>query len=76
MRVEVVAEVLQLPEVLGFQCEGLDDRISEFQLKLRQIQRERMEIPAQRRPLQRQPTVFVAHVCVSSVNEKMLTIKG
>jgi len=34
-------------DVVGFQCEGSDDRISEFELKLMQIESEHMEIPEQ-----------------------------
>ena len=32
---------------MNFQCEGSDDRISEFDLKLFQIENEHMEIPEQ-----------------------------
>ena len=39
-------------EVVGFQCEGSDDRISEFELKLMQIESEHMEIPEQPKPRQ------------------------
>ena len=34
-------------DVVNFQCEGSDDRISEFDLKLFQIENEHMEIPEQ-----------------------------
>ena len=34
-------------DVMNFQCEGSDDRISEFDLKLFQIENEHMEIPEQ-----------------------------
>merc|ERR1712156_299940 len=34
-------------DVVNFQCEGSDDRISEFDLKLMQIENEHMEIPEQ-----------------------------
>ena len=44
--------VVELIEVVGFQCEGSDDRISEFELKLMQIESEHMEIPEQPGPRQ------------------------
>ncbi|CAE7511006.1 unnamed protein product [Symbiodinium sp. CCMP2456] len=44
---EVVVRLVELIEVVGFQCEGSDDRIAEFELKLMQIESERMEIPEQ-----------------------------
>ena len=49
---EVVVRLVELIEVVGFQCEGSDDRISEFELKLMQIESEHMEIPEQPGPRQ------------------------
>eukprot|EP00441_Pelagodinium_beii_P044730 CAMPEP_0197620246 /NCGR_PEP_ID=MMETSP1338-20131121/1111_1 /TAXON_ID=43686 ORGANISM="Pelagodinium beii, Strain RCC1491" /NCGR_SAMPLE_ID=MMETSP1338 /ASSEMBLY_ACC=CAM_ASM_000754 /LENGTH=169 /DNA_ID=CAMNT_0043189379 /DNA_START=52 /DNA_END=558 /DNA_ORIENTATION=+ len=51
-------------DVVSFQCEGTDDRISDFDLKLMQIESEHMEIPEQQyKVIAKMPSAEFQKIC-------------